>query len=412
MIVCGASAGVEGIRLLDVVVVGGGPVGSYVAAGLARAGLTVTVVEEHSQVGFPARCTGLIGEEAFRRFPLPEGVTLRTVSSATIYGPGGAKLSYEHEAGFARVVDRPRLDAGLGDAAVRSGARLRTGVRVDKVTIERTHAAVVTSRGDVLRARSVVLATGLLSRLPQQLGFGKIPNVIYGVQVETEIDGGAYADVAGVEVYVGRDLTPGSFGWVVPTLAGRARVGLTAYDRPLERLARLLDDPRLRSRGFRAIGKAVVAPLPLGGLPFTVADRIVVVGEAAGQVKTTTGGGVYYGLLAAEIAVEVLVRALAEDNLSRQSLAEYDRRWRAALEREIEAGLCLRKIARRVDDSTLALLIELANRDGVKRAICSHGFFDWHAPLISALFDGPLAVLGAARLQLSARSRQFGQGLG
>ncbi|MBC7335892.1 MAG: NAD(P)/FAD-dependent oxidoreductase, partial [Clostridia bacterium] len=101
-----------------------------------------------------------------------------------------------------------------------------------------------------------------------------------------------------VEVYIGHEITPGSFGWLVPTVDGRARVGLTAYDRPLDRLARLLDHPRLCGRNCRLIGRPVVAPLPLGVLPRTVADRILVVGEAAGHVKATTGGGVYYGLLA------------------------------------------------------------------------------------------------------------------
>ncbi|MEW6046863.1 MAG: hypothetical protein AB1609_10330 [Bacillota bacterium] len=124
-----------------------------------------------------------------------------------------------------------------------------------------------------------------------------------------------------------------------------------------------------------------------------MADGILVVGEAAGQMKTTTGGGVYYGLLAAEIAVGVLTRALAEDDLSAESLAEYDRRWRSLLGREIEVGVRFRQLARRVDDATLAFLIDLANRDGIKRAIQSHRLFDWHAPLLSALLDGPLSLL-------------------
>jgi geranylgeranyl reductase family protein len=375
------------LRLLDAVIVGGGPVGCFVAAGLARAGLQVTLFEEHAQIGYPSRCTGLIGEEAFRRFFLPEEATLRRVRSAVVYGPNGTELRYDSGDDLARVVDRPLLDAGLAAAAAHAGARVVTGVRVEDVAVRSTHAEVITSRGDAIPARSVVVATGLLCRLPRRLGFPEIPSHIYGVQVEAEVE------AAEVEVYVGHEITPGSFGWVVPTVDGRARVGLTGYDRPLDRLARLLDHPRIRGRNCRPTGRPVVAPLPLGVLPRTVADRILVVGEAAGQVKTTTGGGVYYGLLAADIAVDVLTRALAEDNLSAESLAEYDRRWRSLLGREIEVGVRVRQVARRVDDATLAFLIDLANRDGIKRAIQAHRLFDWHAPLLSALLDGPLSLL-------------------
>ncbi|MBC7340813.1 MAG: hypothetical protein H5U04_13365, partial [Firmicutes bacterium] len=85
-------------------------------------------------------------------------------------------------------------------------------------------------------------------------------------------------------------------------------------------------------------------------------------------------------MLAAKTSVEVLTRVLVGDNLSAESLAEYDRRWRSLLGREIEVGVRFRQLARRVDDATLAFLIDLANRDGIKRAIQSHRLFDWHAP--------------------------------
>ncbi|HHY95182.1 MAG TPA: hypothetical protein GX513_09265 [Firmicutes bacterium] len=74
-------------------------------------------------------------------------------------------------------------------------------------------------------------------------------------------------------------------------------------------------------------------------------------------------------------------------------MADYDRRWRSLLGREIEVGVRFRQLARRVDDATLAFFIDHANRDGIKRAIQSHRLFDWHAPLLSALLDGPFSLL-------------------
>ncbi|MEW6049349.1 MAG: hypothetical protein AB1609_23230, partial [Bacillota bacterium] len=82
-----------------------------------------------------------------------------------------------------------------------------------------------------------------------------------------------------------------------------------------------------------------------------------------------------------------------EDNLSAESLAEYDRRRRSLVGREIEVGVRFRQLARPVDDGTLAFLIDLPSRDGIKRAIQSHLLLDWDAPLLSALLDGSLSLL-------------------
>lgn len=369
------------ILVFDAIIVGGGPVGCYTAAGLARRGYRVLVIEEHPQIGLPARCTGLIGEEAFRTLSLPTASTRHLVHAINVYGPRNTGLRYASATPLARVVDRPQFDAALAARAKESGAGFALGVRVTKVQVTDAGCTVFLAGGGSARARAVVIATGARSPLPAQLGLGQLPRFIYGAQVEVNVEG-----VEEVEVYLGRDLVPGSFAWVVPVAPDRARIGLTAYDRPRARLDGFLHDPRVRPRLKDVPPPPTVAPIPLGTLPATATDRVLVVGEAAGQVKTTTGGGVYFGLLAAEIAVDVLGEALAEGDLSRTRLAAYDTRWRAVLGREIRMGLYLRRWARRLDDAAIAFFLDLAGRDGVMEALRHPGAFDWHAPAVRKLF--------------------------
>lgn len=372
--------------LLDAIIVGAGPVGCHVAAGLAGRGHQVLVIEEHDQIGLPARCTGLIGEQAFARFDLPGAATQRIVKSIRIYGPDGTWFHHRSERPLARVVSRPQLDAALAARAAAAGAGFLLGRKVLGAQIEPKAVALTLAGSEhPLRARSLVIATGARGNLTEQLGLGRLCGYLFGVQVETEV-----REVEEVEVYLGRELSPGSFAWVVPTIPGRARIGLSAYGHPRERLALFLRDRRLQLRLVGPIPPPTVAPIPLGTLPTTVADRVLVVGEAAGQVKTTTGGGVYYGLLAAEIAAEVLGQALAAGDLGRASLARYEATWRQLLGREIEYGLRLRRLARRLDDATLAFFLNLANRDGIKYLVGRLASFDWHASLVSALLEGPL----------------------
>lgn len=362
--------------------------GSFVAERLARQGNRVLIVEEHARVGCPARCTGLIGEEAFARFDLPAGAVQRQVLSINVLGPLGTEFSLRTKEPVARVVDRARFDAAMARPAQAAGAELLAAARVVGVEAEKDSVAVYIRRQDnVLRTRCVVLACGGASRVPAQLGLGRPRRYLFGAQVEAEM-----SDVQDVEVYIGRSIAPGSFGWVVPTAGNRARIGVLVYDRPGERLQALLGDPRVKPRLRGLPPRPAVAPIPLGALPATAADRLLVVGEAAGQVKATTGGGVYYGLLCGEIAAEVLGEALRKDALTRQHLAAYEARWRQLLEGEIRSGLWLRRLARHLSDRAAARFIDLAARNGAGEAIRRLVSFDWHAARVAALVQAARLV--------------------
>jgi flavin-dependent dehydrogenase len=125
--------------------------------------------------------------------------------------------------------------------------------------------------------------------------------------------------------------------------------------------------------------------LPLRALQRTYADRLLVVGDAAGLVKPTTGGGIYYSVLSAALAAEVAEPALQRDRLHAAALRPYQSRWRRRLAGEFHAQLMLRNLAQRMSDRQIDALFELALTDGVMPIVSRTASFNHHRPLIHAL---------------------------
>jgi flavin-dependent dehydrogenase len=131
--------------------------------------------------------------------------------------------------------------------------------------------------------------------------------------------------------------------------------------------------------------------LPLNRIARTYGERLLVVGDAAGLVKPTTGGGIYYSLVSASLAADVLIDAVAEDDLSAMRLSEYERRWRARLEEELDTQLTFRTLAQRMPDADIEGLFELARTDGVMPIVRQTAAFNRHRQLIVALLKHPPA---------------------
>jgi flavin-dependent dehydrogenase len=106
-------------------------------------------------------------------------------------------------------------------------------------------------------------------------------------------------------------------------------------------------------------------------------------------VKPTTGGGIYYSLVSAALAADVLTEALADDDLSSQRLAPYERQWRERLQDEFQAQLSLRLFAHRMTDDDIEELFELALTDGVMPIVRRTASFNRHRKLILALMKHP-----------------------
>lgn len=373
------------MKLPDAIVIGGGPVGSYVAGKLAGMGHEVVVLERHKQPGEQVCCTGIVSQKCITSFAIEEDIILRKANSAKLFSPSGILIRLWREQTQACIIDRAALDVALAGRAQDKGARYLPNSLVrnlqvgdDRVRVE----AVRQGERLNLEARAVVIATGFGSTLVEKLGLGRVGDFVRGAQAEVETRG-----VDEVEAYFGREIAPGFFAWLVPTLPSRALVGLLSRRSPKLYLRRLMSS--LKAQGKIAWDKAQVSygGIPLKPLARTYGDRLLVVGDAAGQVKPTTGGGIYHGLLCADIAADTLHQALKGDNLSGKTLANYQRRWRKKLGRELEIGYYARKFYERLSDRQVDRIFDLIKSHGIDQALLQAEdlSFDGHGEAIMRL---------------------------
>src|SRR5688500_6390306 len=372
--------------MLDVAVIGGGPAGLLASARLAAAGLQTTVLEEHKSIGEPVHCTGVLAAEAFDEFDLSRRSLLNELTTARFWSPAGQQVSYSGGRVEAVVIDRQLFDGELADRARRAGACITTGARVTGIRTDADGVTVTTTCGEV-RARSAVLASGANYALHRQVGLRMPSLFLHTAQMEVPA-----RRLHDVELYFGSANAPKGFGWVVPVVRGdaqSARVGVMCENDALGYFARLA--ARVSDRWGLELSAARPRQkiLPLAPLTRTYTDRLVAIGDAAGLVKPTTGGGIYYSLVSAAWAADVLKAAFAANDLSAARLAPYERRWRDKLSAEFDAQLKLRLAAHRMSDSDIEDLFDLARTDGVMPIVRRTASFNRHRTLILALFKHP-----------------------
>jgi len=129
--------------------------------------------------------------------------------------------------------------------------------------------------------------------------------------------------------------------------------------------------------------------LPLGPVKRTVAARVFAVGDAAGLVKPTTGGGIYYSILSGALAADALDQALRTNRLGERDMRSCEDGWRARLGPDIRAGLAFRALATRIGDKGIQALIEVARVDGIMPLLKETADFNWHRRAALALLKHP-----------------------
>lgn len=387
MSVCPLSSSVQTV---DVLVVGAGPAGSTAAFRLAERGFRVLVIEEHPRVGQPVQCAGLVSRRVLE-LAGSESMVRARVRGATVFGPGLDSIAFKAAEPRAYVIDRAGLDVYLADRAARAGAEFRTGVRFDRRLppengLERLR--LVDGARDVteVSARLVVGADGVSSAVARAYRLRRPVEILPAFEAEFPRSPG---DPDSVEVYLGRRFAPGLFGWWIPDGSGGARVGVaTEADGTFARtyFEHLLDH-LYRRFGSRLENPTayLVSGIPIGHLPTTHGTRVLLVGDAAAQVKPLSGGGIFTGMQCAETLARVAADALARDELSESALAHYDRAWRAELGEEFQRALYLRRIFTRLSDADLDALIAALKGAGMRETIVAFGDIDFPTHVVRQL---------------------------
>lgn len=360
----------------DIVIVGGGPIGAVAAACAANHGSRVLLVEQRTSIAGPAPCTGLISPRTLSALGASTNTVLREIRGVRATAPGGRSLHMRSDRIKAVVVDRTGLEQELLNRARAAGADVRMGTQAtgidDRVVTVRTATATAQVSAEV-----IIGADGPTSRVATWAGLSVPQDRIMGIQAV--VTGKARAGDE-VDVQVGQATAPAFFAWAVPAEPGQLRVGLGVpvgvQPGPfLERwLAAHCPGATERSR--------VAGIIPVSPAPRSHAGRVLLVGDAAGQVKPWSGGGLYTGALCARIAARVAVRA-SVNGLG--ALTDYESDWRRAIGSELRFGDVVRRVLGSIEDPDIDTLFAAADRPEVLRDLANEADIDRPSRLIPRL---------------------------
>ncbi|MDD1707228.1 MAG: NAD(P)/FAD-dependent oxidoreductase [Methanoregulaceae archaeon] len=365
------------MRQYDVVVVGGGPAGSTSARLCAEQGLSTCLIEEHTGIGYPVQCAGLLSNAAFKECEVSRRPVVEEVSGAKIRTAVGSELAFDSGRVRAVVVDRGALDREMIIRAAEVGVE----VRLKTAYVDRSRSAIVTRgvSGQIeIPFRVLIAADGPRSRVARSLNLQRSPYYLSGLQAEIPHD----MDRRFVELYP--DASPDFFGWIIPSERGRARIGLAGLEDVPGRFRRFL-----RLQGTPNILNVVSGTVPLGVMPKTYSSATLFVGDAAGFPKPTSGGGVYTGVRSARHAAAVAVEACQRNDTSDRVLKDYERRWKADFGRELETGLRFFRLRQHLSPSDINRLVRALNDPSVREDILTYGDMDRPGIVIRRILKNP-----------------------
>jgi flavin-dependent dehydrogenase len=238
-----------------------------------------------------------------------------------------------------------------------------------------------------LSAKALILAGGPRFAFHERLGLGT--SSVLWRSAHAELPGNSLPHA---QVYLGRDVAPGAFGWAVPVERSGmpyVRIGVNSHNDAPRYLRKLCAErfPHLMpgdgSLPYRSWVVPVLPPSRAYG------DRVLAVGDAAGQVKPTSGGGIYYGMLGAREAAETVCEAFRSGRFTAQDLSAYEKRWRSRLGLDLKVGTLFRRLFSRMADRDIDDLFRTLHTDGLLARITEKVSFDWHRELITFLLKHP-----------------------
>ncbi|MBI4294793.1 MAG: NAD(P)/FAD-dependent oxidoreductase [Chloroflexi bacterium] len=372
----------------DVVVAGAGPAGSATARDIARSGFKVLLVEEHDKVGEPSFCSGLVTPRTLELSGVSDGVVINALRGATVRSASGRELSLGGDKVHALAIDRPAFDRELAEQAQQAGAELLTGTKLLDIHRSDDQLSLSLDRKGKpfsMYTRLLVAADGANSRVARWMNGAISGETVRAIGVEARL---STRNVDQVDIFVGECIAPGWFGWIIPLGAGLARVGIGGGNnsgKPPDQLLREL----IASFPHQFDGVILARPrghvLPIYSGARTYSDNVLLVGDAARQVKPTTGGGVYAGLVGARHCARTAVEALEREDFCQGFLGRYEAYWKAEISAEMERGVDLRRVFLSLSDRDIDRLLALLGTPPLRKMINNLGDIDFPSPMFGQL---------------------------
>jgi geranylgeranyl reductase family protein len=374
--------------MYQVVIIGAGPVGGRLATELSSRGISTLMIEEHAEIGRPFQCAGLVNPPAMQMVGL-EDTILQNVDGALIHSPSGIMVPVGKDGRVrTHVVCRKKFDQAVVAQAMEAGAHLwLLSKPLDAEVVKDGVNLKIEREGEIvdLKCNLLIGADGAHSWTRRYFKMGRPKEMMIGFQ----------ADVSGLsgkdnwlEMYTGRDIAPGLFAWVIPTGNNTHRIGVWARPQDLDGRSveecydSLISHPLWKERfaKVREIAR-YCGPVPCGVIRKPFKDRVMVIGDAAGMAKPTTGGGIGPGFRQVEAIIEKLVKSVNSDKLDASTLSSVCKPFKA-FRKEQDRARALRDLLVTIpDDEELDSHFRMFNRPEVLDLINAEGDIEHPVPL-------------------------------
>jgi len=372
-----------------VVIAGGSISGLISSREIAKKGYRTLVLEEGFEVGTPDHCGGLVSKSALHDLGIqPTQKTFDSViNSALIFSPNGKQVEIDSKKQEVVAVNRRELDKQVALQAQKAGAE----IRVKTSFKEKTKHGVRTSVGEI--GCKVLIDCRGVGALVNNDRDGVLLSAQYEIYADWITDGR-------VEVYFDQIKYPGFFAWIIPTGHGVGKVGVAGREINLSNVM----EQFLKSKGKYSTIRKIFAPIWIKGpIKDFVSTNVVIVGDAAGQAKPTTAGGIYSCGMGGFLAGNAITKYLETNKHS--DLLQYQKFWHDKFGKEFEKQRLARKILEKVDNKTIDMIFDTITPEIISE-ISNKDDFDYHAISIVKLL-GIRKSLSAAQNIMSTEIKRM-----
>ena len=398
----------------DVACIGGGPASAFAAIEILKKNKKVDIFEEHKEIGIPINCAGLISVKGFEKLEvkLPKECIQHKVKGSKFYSPSGYEFFVKREEIQAYVINRSIFDKFLIQQVEELDGKVHLNSKVTTI-IKKDAAATglnvkIRNENAEIESKIIIDGEGVAARFIKQMGMksSRMDTIVPAIQYEMK---NVKLDQDHVEIYLGRKVAPGFFAYIIPTSDNTARVAVgSRYHKPINYIKHFIKKHPIASKKLKhgEIYQKGGGLIMIGGpIKKTYGAGFIGVGDAVGQVKATTGGGVVFGGLCAKIAGNIAVKALNRNDFSENFLKEYQDRWMKQYLRELQLMRLLRQVLNSVPDKIIDELFYSIEKEGITKMMEDIGDMDMQGELIKRVLFGPkiLNLLGSVLFGLFRR---------
>ncbi|MDE1855094.1 MAG: NAD(P)/FAD-dependent oxidoreductase [Candidatus Micrarchaeota archaeon] len=357
-----------------VAVVGAGTAGLIAARDLAAFGIATKVYDQKTRLGYPAKASGIVSINGLNIL----GIDYKSAATNTLYGArihaGNAVMRIMSKKPQARVLDREKLNLVCYDEAVDRGAVVQTGLKMDNQRIDELH-----------KDNIIIGADGPLSAVAKHFSMGSIKKYTLTYKADFNVDVG---DARVVDLFFDNSIAPKFFAWLCPNAKDILEVGIgvdakygnskTAF----ERFVKMKEVRDQLEKGRMLDGYASIIPMRTARRVVEAEKEVLLVGDAAGQVKPTTGGGIVFGGSAAMLAARVIHEHIKLGT----SLERYEKLFRKSFGTDMKLHSVLNKIYANVNEKRLEALINISKTLGFENFLSNYGDMDRPSVMLKRFF--------------------------